>query len=247
MSSGATLGNESQSLVPNSIAETMEPGCASAAAKTRRAMLVTGLLFAISVAAFLVDHPLARWTLHPHYPAAIRKLYQLSEPFGHGIGVIVIGVLIFQVDVLRRWSVPRVLLISLGSGVLADIVKLIIARVRPRHLDLFSPNVADFSGFLPILGAGHTTQSFPSGHAAVAVGFGIALSWLYPRGRWIFAALAVLACWQRLDEGAHSLSDLLFGAALASLVGTLCLYWQPLASFFDAREAAWRKASRNSP
>jgi membrane-associated phospholipid phosphatase len=173
----------------------------------------------------------------------LRKLCQLSEPFGHGIGVLAIGLLVFQLDPLRRWSVPRLLLISLGAGVAADMVKLFVARVRPRHFDLSAAHGSDFSGWLPLLGAGHTTQSFPSGHTAVAVGLAFGLSWLYPRGRWIFVALAILASCQRLDEGAHFLSDSLFGAALGSLAATVCLYWRPVSSLIDRREASWRASA----
>ena len=197
------------------------------------------------MAALAVDYRLAQWSLAGHCPAALRKLCQLSEPFGHGIGVLAISLLVFQLDPLRRWSVPRLLVISLGAGVAADMVKLFVARVRPRHFDLSAAHGSDFSGWLPLLGAGHTTQSFPSGHTAVAVGLAFGLSWLYPRGRWIFVALAVLASCQRIDEGAHFLSDSLFGAGLGSLAATVCLYWRPVASLIDRREASWR-ASANS-
>lgn len=202
--------------------------------------LWTGLLFLMSILALAADCPLSAWCVHGHCPAALRKLFQLSEPFGHGIGVLMIALLIFQLDPLRRWGLPRVLLMSLGAGVLADAVKLLVARIRPRHLE-FGGSVWDvFTGWLPLVSAGSKGQSFPSGHAATAVGLAFALAALYPRGRWLFAALATLVACQRLEEGSHYLSDVLFGAAVGSLVATICLCYRPVARLFDRREALWR-------
>jgi membrane-associated phospholipid phosphatase len=61
-------------------------------------------------------------------------------------------------------------------------------------------------------------RSFPSGHSATAVALAIALSWIYPRGRWVFAVLAFMACLQRLVSGAHFLSDIMAGSDIAVLV-----------------------------
>jgi membrane-associated phospholipid phosphatase len=211
---------------------------------TRRALWIAAVLLLSSFAVIPIDGWLATWPVHDCVPAAFRKLCLLSEPFGHGIGVLVIGLLVFQLDVGRRWCTPRLLLISLGSGVLADIVKLFIARVRPRHIDALAAHASGFSGFMPFLGNGHVTQSFPSGHAAVAVGLAIGLTWLYPRGRWTFAVLAALASLQRLGEGAHYMSDLLFAAGIAYLVAAVCLHWPPVAMRFQDREMHWRAADR---
>ena len=158
----------------------------SASTAGRWLFLATVVLFAASLAALIIDYRLAQWSVHGYCPASFRKLCELTEPFGHGIGVLMIALLVFQLDPLRRWSVPRLLLISLGAGVAADLVKLLVARVRPRHFDLNAAQWSDFSGWLPLLGSNHATQSFPSGHTAVAVGLAFGLSWLYPRGRWLF-------------------------------------------------------------
>jgi undecaprenyl-diphosphatase len=61
---------------------------------------------------------------------------------------------------------------------------------------------------------GHALQSFPSAHAATAVGLAIGLSALHPRGRWLFAAFALLAVVQRIEAQAHFSSDVLAGAAV---------------------------------
>lgn len=247
MSSSANLENFGRRRPEvDAVSQLGELGDALSIRKMRRALTIALGLMVFAFAAMPLDQWMAAWPVHDRCPAALRKLCLLSEPFGHGIGVLVIGLLVFQLDVVRRWSMPRVLLISLGSGVLADIVKLFIARVRPRHFDMLTTASGGFSGFLPLLGSGHASQSFPSGHAAVAVGLAIGLSWLYPRGRWTFATLAILASLQRLGEGAHYMSDLLFAAALAWLVSAACLYWPPVASLLNGREANWRSADRRA-
>ena len=66
-------------------------------------------------------------------------------------------------------------------------------------------------------------QSFPSAHTATAVGLAIGLSWMYPRGRWLFAVFAALVACQRMQSCAHYLSDTLFGATVGFLVATVCI------------------------
>ena len=61
-------------------------------------------------------------------------------------------------------------------------------------------------------------QAFPSAHSATAFGFALGLSWLFPKGRWYFFALAILAASQRVLSLAHWTSDVFFGAAVGLLV-----------------------------
>jgi membrane-associated phospholipid phosphatase len=204
-----------------------------------RSLWLTGFFLLASAASLAVDGPLACWLAGHELPAAVRKLLQLSELFGHGIGILLIGLVIFQLDPIRRWAVPRVLLISIGSGVAADVVKVLVGRLRPRYCSLEGGISAVIQGWFTLAGEGKS-QSFPSGHAAAAVGLALALAALYPRGRWLFPAMAFLASCQRLDEGAHFLSDLLAGAAIGSLLAALCLHFRLIASLFDRREALWR-------
>ena len=100
-----------------------------------------------------------------------------------------------------------------------------------------------FGDWLPSAGADATRQSFPSGHMATAVGLAWGLSALYPRGRWLFATLAIFVGCQRLDEGSHYLSDLVFGAAVGSLVAAILLSKNRLSAMLDQREAQRRSAS----
>ena len=57
----------------------------------------------------------------------------------------------------------------------------------------------------------------------MAVAAAITLSWLYPSGRWLFFIYGALAVSQRMYVGAHYLSDVCAGAAIATLLTSLCL------------------------
>jgi membrane-associated phospholipid phosphatase len=205
-----------------------------------RSLLLAGLLTLVAVAILPLDAPFAHWCAQTKWPAAFEKLLLLSEVFGHAIGILVIGLLVFQLDPLRRWAVPRLLFTAIGAGVAADLVKLFIARARPRNMELEKCAWDMVAGFLAPGSAGISHQSFPSGHAAAAVALAFALTALYPRGRSIFFALAVLASVQRLAEGSHYLTDLFAGAAIGALMAAVCLEIGPLAALFDRRESAWR-------
>lgn len=204
-----------------------------------RLFLAAGLFLLATVAVLPLDATIAQWFAEAKLPAVLRKLLQLSEFFAHGLGVVLIGILIFQLDPLRRWAAPRVVFIALCSGLLAEAVSFLVTRLRPRAGAVSS--VSDMiQGWFVVAGEGKA-QSFPSGHAATAVGLALALAALYPRGRWLFYGLALLAMGQRLDEGAHFLSDLTAGAALGCLVAALVLSVGPLAALFTRREAQWRR------
>jgi membrane-associated phospholipid phosphatase len=204
--------------------------------KPWRRWLLPILLVAASATALTIDGSLAQWSLHRHCPSDLRKLFQFSEPFGHGIGVLLLALAVFQLDTLRRRAVPRLLLLSLGSGLLADLLKLTVVRFRPYHVEMAAAAPGAFGDWLPLARVGAFAQSFPSGHAATAAGLALGLSALYPRGRWLFVGLAVLVACQRLESDAHYLSDVLFGAAIGATVAALCLNRGALARRFDQWE-----------
>jgi membrane-associated phospholipid phosphatase len=181
------------------------------------------ILFAAGFFAMAADKPLARWCLDDGLPSVLRKLTQLSEVFGHGLGIAAILITVFVLDRQHRWAIPRLILASLGAGLAANIGKLLIARVRPHHFD-FSGSIADsFIGWLPLASGPSFEQGCPSAHTAAAAGLAIGLARLYPRGRVWFACLAVLAASQRIESGAHFLSDTLWGAALGVAVANVVM------------------------
>jgi len=192
---------------------------------------------AATAAALLIDCPLASWCVADGCPGELARCFKVMEPFGHGLGVLVIAIALYQLDHCRRAALPRVLTMSLGAGLLADAVKLVVVRIRPKEFH-FDGGVADsFGAWLPMFGVDSSGQSFPSAHTATAVGLAIALSWLYPRGRWLFGTLAVLVACQRIESGYHFPSDTIFGAAVGVFVAVACLKNERLGHWFDRLES----------
>src|SRR5262249_46863659 len=133
----------------------------------------------------------------------------------------------------RWWRIAMTLALSaFGGGLAADGIKLLVARQRPLPTDLSASELHTFVGWLPLwqresLGQpyGHALQSFPSAHAATAAGLAVGLAVLYPRGRWLFVAFALLAGLQRIESRAHFTSDVLAGAALGCVVAASVVGW----------------------
>jgi len=180
------------------------------------------LLAAITPASFFVDMQLARWAFAQGLPGDLKHIVQFAETFAHGSGVFLILLAAAALDP-RSWRVlPRLAIGAYGAGLLADVLKIVLARRRPNVSDVMNIEVWDsFLGFFAWRDAAswhealsRDIQSFPSGHAATAAGLACAMCRLYPRATWFFAGITVLACFQRIAYQAHYLSDVLAGAAV---------------------------------
>lgn len=105
------------------------------------------------------------------------------------------------------------MLLSFAAAGLADtLLKELLGRVRP---------IADLAGQLNVASR-HNSPSFPSGHAAKSFALALPFVLIVPAGsvvvRLVKLALllvASLVCYSRIVLGAHYLSDVLAGAALA--------------------------------
>jgi len=166
-------------------------------------------------AALPIDIALSKWFLQERAPHFVHKLTSVTEPFGNGIGVMIICCTIFLLDKTRRRDLIFVAASSLGAGLVANLVKMSIVRVRP-YAYSFDGTVRETFG--PWL----ESTAFPSGHTTTAVGLAMALGLLYPRARGLFIALAVSVGVYRVCVGAHFLSDVFAGAALGYVVGLVC-------------------------
>jgi membrane-associated phospholipid phosphatase len=173
----------------------------------------------------------------------LHDLFEIIEPYGQGVGVVLALLAVHQLDPQRRWALPRVIACAAGAGMAANIAKMLLARTRPYHFlepDLGGGVWETFAGLFPFGVGGSAAQSFPSAHTATAIGLTMGLLWLYPAGRWFFPALTLLVACQRIESGAHYLSDVCFGAALGYLAATACLRIGWLPKKFDSWEAGWR-------
>jgi len=197
---------------------------------------VPAILVLLAAAALPIDLTLSEFCLTHHCPGDLKDLFTFSEMFGHGLGVAVIAIVIFVLDPRRRYALPRLLLCAYGGGMAANGVKLLVARTRPRHFEFEAGVLNSFVEWLPPLTTSPVNQGFPSAHTATAVGFAVGLAALYPRGRILFGALAAFVAGQRIQSGAHFLSDTLCGAAVGWLVAAACLYVGHLPGWMDRFE-----------
>ena len=212
----------------------------------RQRWIVWSILVLGGVLALAVDVPLSRAMVEHH---ALRRLHNFLgsiEPFGQPAVVIAVSLGVLLCGGSRRGEGFRIVSCALAAGIVTDILKLCVARVRPRVFD-FQKTVFDtFQGFFP--GATearlkHEVQSWPSGHTTVAVAFCLALSTIFPQGRWLFRVLAALVALQRIEAGAHYLSDTLFAASVAYAVTAVIFGSGPVGAWFD-RLTAWSATSR---
>lgn len=166
----------------------------------------------------------------------LSKVLNAVEPFGNSVAVVVLLAAIYLCGGVRRSAIPRLLLASIGAGLMADLGKLLIARSRPHQFD-FAGSVADtFHGWLPGTSAGSALQSCPSGHVATATGLALALGMVFPAGRRFFAGLAGIVALQRIQSGSHFLSDTLWGAAVGYSIAMILFDPRFLGSWFDRGE-----------
>jgi membrane-associated phospholipid phosphatase len=201
--------------------------------------LGVALLAAICVA--VVDIPLAKFFRDHELPDVLHKFFEAAEHFGTFYGEALILLLLFAVHPDQRRSLVRLAAAAWAGGLAANIVKLCVPRVRPKFFDF--DQVTSGHGFLGLseIGVkGSRFQSFPSAHTATAVAFAVALSRLYPRGRWVFFLTAALVGLQRMDSHSHFTSDVIAGGLVGWLVATPFSNGSRLSCAFDRYEAGTR-------
>lgn len=203
----------------------------------RVALPALGLLLLLLLSMAFIDRPVARY-FHESAPG-FRNVFQFITQFGLAKGYLAIAALLFvalrvaargvesaRARALLRLNAQRalfILLALLSSGLIADSVKIIVGRARPKLL--FAEG---FYGFT--WGALQADYwSFPSGHASNIAALAVALFLLWPRGAVLYAVAALLVMASRVIIGAHYPSDVLAGAALGA--STAWLVWRGFARY----------------
>lgn len=184
------------------------------------ALLAMLLLLAISP----FDLPIARFCYTVSPSRGFLRIVELVGDAG-GYGLTVLAILLAAVALSRTKisRLPLLVSMSLGAGLVADLLKLCVARGRPHSIDLTTATFGStFYGLFPFFSVPSGQQSFPSGHAATAFGFAIALSLLYPRGRRYFIAFAVIVSLTRVILHAHFPTDVTAGALLGVTWAYFC-------------------------
>lgn len=187
--------------------------------------LPPSLLCLLGSAALWIDIPVARLARQDRFPGQLKELLENLEPFGHGGAVAVIAIVVYRLESrCRLRNSTGVLLAAFGAGLTANLLKLAVHRVRPWYI---APDVAHgletFGEMFVSINGENGNQSFPSAHAATAMGLAIALAGYYPRGRLVFYALAGATAASRIIAPSHFVSDTLAGLALGIVIGQLVL------------------------
>ena len=160
---------------------------------------------------FLLAHNLFR-----DYPAVVALCRALSRFGMSAICLLLLACIAasYRLPAFREARpVVLVVLLSFSAAALTgSLLKELLGRARPIAKLAGQLNAAD----------GHGSPSFPSGHAAKSLALALPLVLMVPAGsvvvRLVKLALlhvAGLVCYSRIVLGAHYLSDVLAGAALA--------------------------------
>lgn len=115
----------------------------------------------------------------------------------------------------QLYEIGRSLFIGLVSaGIAVQVLKHLIGRARPRLTD-----TPLFIG--PSLKSGY--DSFPSGHTTLAFCLALILSYHLPKYRSLFYVFAVIVGLVRVEGLSHFPSDVLGGAMVGTIVGSVLL------------------------
>ena len=197
--------------------------------QSTKAAYTTALIFAILVGPLiLADGLTLNWFRSVDLPGDLVKLIEITEAFAHGFGVILILLAVWLLDPLGRVHFPLLIAATIGTAIPVHFLKRFIGRMRPSAMATAENFEGSFFGICPWLDRGTAAlsdasiQSFPSGHAALAVALAWGLATRYPQARWYFATLAFGAGMQRVISGAHFPSDVVAGAAIGSLTFAVC-------------------------
>ena len=172
------------------------------------------------------------WLTHPDRLAFLSgdliRITRLCELFAHGFGVLVVALGVYSLAPASRAAIPRIVACAFWPGIVAHFLKIQFARIRPicffneqSQVNFPSDHTATWLGWFHgnKFNAFYANQSFPSAHTATVFGLAIGLSWVFPRGKYLFISIATLASIQRVVEFAHWPSDVLAGAAVGILCG----------------------------
>lgn len=146
----------------------------------------------------------------------LAEIGRIGNLLGHGVTLVVLSLLLMGAGYLtasRHASSAgiRSLLAHGLAGLVAQIIKRIVGRPRPRYAH------QDSWPWGPSLDGGF--DAFPSGHSAASFSVAAVLAHYFPRYRWIWYGSAVFVAGSRVLKGSHYPSDVIVGALVGYLVG----------------------------
>lgn len=161
----------------------------------------------------LLDFPLLHlFYTHPDAHIEGHDWYRLLRIIGYFGTWIIIGIAMVLHDRNRHRGLALVLSSGL-AGLVAELLKLVIARERPVENGIIQPGLYHFRGFFSGFSDG-SNLGMPSSHTAVAFGGCLMLACYFPRCRSLMILLALGCGITRMLTGAHFASDVYVGAVL---------------------------------
>ncbi len=177
-------------------------------------------------------HPDAPWwrttppPLHSSVYHHSENFWRILRDIGEPEEVLFICLLLIVYDPAGFKSAGMLLGSVLGAGAVSELFKCVFGRLRPigpmanGHLNAGHNIWVLFRGF-------HTQHdlSFPSGHACAAFAMAAAVTYLSPKGRWLWLTLAWLTAFSRVVMQAHFYSDIIMGATIGWFAGFAVTMW----------------------
>lgn len=199
----------------------------------QRVLWAIAFILAEFIAIVWVDRPIADFFHNDG--SALKPFFGTVQWFGLGYPYLVASGLGFAVlrwggewatlrpraEAMRRLAyIPGFIFVAVAaSGLVADLLKVVVGRTRPKLL--FDGGTYDFTWF----GFRADHWSFPSGHATTVAALMAALWCLWPRPLWLYVAGAALVAASRVITGQHYLSDVVAGVAIGVVVTRLSALW----------------------
>lgn len=183
----------------------------------------TALLVLAGISFFWIDTPLTLFLHSWVHPQALVVSEWLQE-IGKSHWILVPCILLTAIFWIRKdkhrmaESVAMFAAVA-TSGIIANILKVVVCRPRPPLL--FSDGLtypAFFSFNTQFL-----WNSFPSGHATTGISFAIIATAIVPRYRLLWYAIGLAIAVSRIILQVHYLSDVLVGCVIGMWVAWLCL------------------------
>lgn len=125
---------------------------------------------------------------------------------------------------IRVGGIIGIVAAPIASGLVAEILRMILARERPLVAGIYRDHVWQglFAGvysdgkWFQISGLG-----LPSSHAAVAMAAAVATARAFPGSGWILVPVAIGCSWTRMLSGRHFASDVFLGMIVGWIVAVL--------------------------
>jgi membrane-associated phospholipid phosphatase len=209
-------------------------------------VILVGVLVAFAFADETITRTLTAW------PRNIRRFFKWYTRWGEADWNLIPALLVwltavivvrFPIGYMWRWAVRALgrigLIILVGAalpGLTAALLKRLIGRARPPHLDELGT-----LGFEPFSWVDASFQSFPSGHATSAFAFATVLVAVFGRRVAVIAYIyAVLIAISRIVVEAHYATDVIAAAYLGTFGAVYSLWRLKLHVGFSRTPGGWR-------